>query len=164
MGRRIGGIEHGAGALGYHLAVRNETGAFAMMTEQKRVRRWKLLSWIMYGLAAALLIASILLGLSIGGASAAIPAATIGFQAPIFKPIWDALVSALQFLGVLVFGGGLVMAILLVGSGLMIGRIATLEQRVGQLEGTSVIDEPTSRCAQAMVTPSAQVDDTRSRG
>lgn len=132
-----------------------------MITEQKRTHSWKLLSWSLYALAVVLLIASILLGLSISGASSAIPAATIGFQAPIFKPIWDALVSALQFLGVLVFGGGLVMAILLFGIGLLIGRIAVLEQRVNQLEGTTVIEEPISSRAQAMLTPSVQTDHAR---
>jgi len=129
-----------------------------MMTEQKRVRSWKLLSWSLYALAAALLVASILLGLSVSGASAAIPAATIGFQAPIFKPIWDALVSALQFLGVLVFGGGLVMAILLFGIGLLIGRIAALECRVSQLEGTDALDSPASGAHQMAPTPAVQID------
>ena len=129
-----------------------------MTTEQKRVRRWNLLSWIMYGLAAALVVASILLGLSVSGASAAIPAATIGFQAPIFKPVWDALVSALQFLGVLVFGGGLVMAILLLGIGLLIGRIASLEHRVSQLEGAGALDSPANGAHQMALTPAAQAD------
>lgn len=129
-----------------------------MTTEQKRVRRWNLLSWIMYGLAAALVVASILLGLAVSGASAAIPAATIGFQAPIFKPVWDALVSALQFLGVLVFGGGLVMAILLLGIGLLIGRIASLEHRVSQLEGAGALDSPANGAHQMVLTPAAQVD------
>ena len=129
-----------------------------MMTEQKRVRSWKLLSWSLYALAAALLVASILLGLSVSGASAAIPAATIGFQAPIFKPVWEALVSALQFLGVLVFGGGLVMAILLFGIGLLIGRVATLEHRVSQLEGTAALDSPANGAHQMALTPAAQAD------
>jgi hypothetical protein len=131
---------------------------FVMMTEQKRTRSWKLLSWSLYALAVALLVASILLGLSVSGASAAIPAATIGFQAPIFKPIWDALVSALQFLGALVFGGGLVMAILLSGIGLLIGRIATLEHRVSQLEGTATFDLPASNTHPKAPAPAVQVD------
>ena len=131
-----------------------------MTTEQKRVRRWNLLSWIMYGLAAALVVASILLGLAVSGASAAIPAATIGFQAPIFKPVWDALAAALQFLGVLVFGGGLVMAILLLGIGLLVGRVVALERRVTQLEGTTAIDvaHAVSSGQQAALTPSVQLE------
>lgn len=111
-----------------------------MKTDQKRARRLSVLSWVMYALAAMLLMASILLGLSVSGASAAIPAATIGFQSPAFKPVWDALVSGLQFLGVLVFGGGLILAILIFSIGLLVGRIANLECRISQLEGTAEAD------------------------
>jgi hypothetical protein len=90
----------------------------------------------MYALAVMLLIVSILLGLSVSGASAVIPAATIGFQSPALKPIWDALVSGLQFLGVLVFGSGLILAILIFSMGLLMRRIADLEYRISQLAGT----------------------------
>lgn len=107
-----------------------------MKTDQKRAHRLSVLSWVMYALAVMLLIVSILLGLSVSGASAAIPAATIGFQSPALKPIWDALVSGLQFLGVLVFGGGLILAILIFSMGLLVGRIADLEYRINQLAGT----------------------------
>ncbi|MCL4828945.1 MAG: hypothetical protein KJZ95_16390 [Caldilinea sp.] len=94
------------------------------------------LGWVMYALAVMLLIVSILLGLSVSGASAAIPAATIGFQSPVLKPIWDALVSGLQFLGVLVFGSGLILATLIFSMGLLMRRIADLEYRISQLAGT----------------------------
>lgn len=107
-----------------------------MKADQKRAHRLSVLSWVMYALAVMLLIVSILLGLSVSGASAAIPAATIGFQSPALKPIWDALVSGLQFLGVLVFGGGLILAILIFSMGLLVGRIADLEYRINQLAGT----------------------------
>lgn len=132
-----------------------------MKTDQNTGGRGRMLSRVMYGMAAVLLIASILLGLSVSGASAAIPAATIGFQSPAIKPVWDALVSALQFLGVLVFGGGLVMAILLLGIGLLIGRIAGLEQRLGKLEATIVPDHATNTMHQAAPVPPFQVDYTR---
>ncbi len=104
---------------------------------QNRVSRGNVLSWVMYALAALLLAASLLLGLSVSGASAAIPAATIGFQSPALKPVWDALVSGLQLLGVLVFGGGATLAVLLFSIGLLIGRIARLECRIRQLEGAA---------------------------
>jgi len=134
-----------------------------MTIDDRRARSWKLLSWIMYALAAMLAVASILLGLSVSGASAAIPAATIGFQAPIFKPVWDALVSALQFLGVLVLGGGLVLAILLLGIGLLVGRIAALERRVSQLEETAALAaaQPADYAHQSAFTPSVQPKHTR---
>lgn len=107
-----------------------------MKTDQKRAHRLSVLGWVMYALAVMLLIVSILLGLSVSGASAAIPAATIGFQSPALKPIWDALVSGLQFLGVLVFGSGLILAILIFSMGLLMRRIADLEYRISQLAGT----------------------------
>ena len=107
-----------------------------MKADQKRAHRLSVLSWVMYALAVMLLIVSILLGLSVSGASAASAAATIGFQSPALKPIWDALVSGLQFLGVLVFGGGLILAILIFSMGLLVGRIADLEYRINQLAGT----------------------------
>lgn len=134
-----------------------------MTIDDRRARSWNLLSWIMYALAAMLAVASILLGLSVSGASAAIPAATIGFQAPIFKPVWDALVSALQFLGVLVLGGGLVLAILLLSIGLLVGRIAALERRVSQLEGTAALAtaQPADYAHQTAFTPSVQPKHTR---
>ena len=130
-----------------------------MKTDQNRVRRLSMLSWVLYGLAVLLLIASILLGLSVSGASTAIPAATIGFQSPALKPVWDALVSGLQFLGMLVFGGGLVMAILLFGIGMLVGRVANLECRIRRLEGTAGADpdQPAENGRPTQIVPTTQV-------
>jgi hypothetical protein len=94
------------------------------------------LSWILYGLAAVLLIAAILLGVSVSGAAAVVPAATIGFQAPMFKPVWDALVSGLHLLGVLVFAAGFIAASLAFCIGFLVRRAARLEQRLAALEAT----------------------------
>jgi len=115
----------------------------------------------MYALAALLLIASILLGLSVSGASAAIPAATIGFQSPALKPVWDALVSGLQLLGVLVFGGGLTLAILIFGIGLLVGRVANLECRISQLEGMTSAGQHAEACRQTPLVPAMQIEQAR---
>ena len=130
-----------------------------MKTEPRTSRRLIVLSWVLYGLAALLLIASILLGLSVSGASTAIPAATIGFQSPALKPVWDALVSGLQFLGVLVFGGGTTLAILLFSIGLLVGRVANLECRIRRLEGTAEADpdQPAENGRPTPIVPTAQV-------
>ncbi|MFO7635160.1 MAG: hypothetical protein R6W76_21620 [Caldilinea sp.] len=105
-----------------------------MKTNQDRTRRLSVLSWVLYGLATVLLIASILLGLSVSGASAAVPAAAIGFQSPAFKPVWDVMVSGLQLLGLLVFAGGSVLAVLLLSVGMLLGHIVCLERRLNALE------------------------------
>lgn len=109
-----------------------------MQTNQNRSRGLTMGSWIAWGMAAALLVASILAGLTVGGASAAVPAATIGFQAPVLKPLWDTLVSGLQLLGVLVFVSGLTLSILMFCIGLLLRHAAGLEQRVRLLETTLV--------------------------
>jgi hypothetical protein len=93
------------------------------------------LSWLFYGLAVVVAVAALLLGLAVGGASAAVPAAAIGFQSPALRPMWDALVAGLQSLGWLVFAAGLILAALLVCGGAVLGRTVALAQRVSRLEG-----------------------------
>jgi hypothetical protein len=117
----------------------------------------------MYALAALLLIASILLGLSVGSASAAIPAATIGFQSPALKPVWDALVSGLQFLGMLVFSGGLLLALLISSIGLLVGRIANLECRISRLErmANTDSDHESDTCHQSPLVSAARIGQTQ---
>ena len=105
-----------------------------MQAEQSSSRGPALLSWIFYGLAAVIGVAALLLGLSVGGASAAVPAAAIGFQSPALKPLWDALVAGLQSLGWLVFVTGLVLAALLVCGGALLTYTAGLVRRVNRLE------------------------------
>ena len=102
--------------------------------ETGRARGLKVWGWLLYCMAAVVALAALLLGLSVGGASAAIPAATIGFQSPLLKPMWDALVSGLQLLGWLVFVAGLVMAALIFCGGMLLANGAALTQRVSRLE------------------------------
>ena len=91
-------------------------------------------NWIFYGLALIVAVAALLIGLSVGGASAAVPAAAIGFQSPALKPLWDALVAGLQALGWLVFVAGLVMAVLIFCGGMLLSNTAALTRRIGRLE------------------------------
>ena len=105
-----------------------------LIMETSSARGLKVWSWLLYCMAAVVALAALLLGLSVGGASAAIPAATIGFQSPLLKPLWDALVSGLQLLGWLVFVAGLVMAALIFCGGMLLANGAALTQRVSRLE------------------------------
>jgi hypothetical protein len=93
------------------------------------------LSWLFYGLAAIVAVAALLLGLTVGGASAAVPAAAIGFQSPALRPMWDVLVAGLQSLGWVVFAAGLILAALLLCGGVVLGRTVALARRVSRLEG-----------------------------
>jgi hypothetical protein len=93
------------------------------------------LSWLFYGLAVVVAVAALLMGLAVGGASAAVPAAAIGFQSPALRPLWDALVAGLQSLGWLVFAAGLILAALLFCGGAVLSRTVALAQRVSRLEG-----------------------------
>lgn len=102
-------------------------------------------SWVFYGLALIVAVAALLIGLSVGGAAAAVPAAAIGFQSPALKPLWDALVNALQSLGWLVFVSGLVMSALLLCGGLLLSYIVTLARRVNQLETALASAQPGRR-------------------
>ncbi len=97
------------------------------------------LSWLFYGLAAVVAVAALLLGLAVGGASAAVPAAAIGFQSPALRPLWDALVAGLQSLGWLVFAAGLILAALLGCGGLLLSNTVKLARRVSRLEGELVL-------------------------
>ena len=105
-----------------------------MQQETSSARGPAALSWVFYGLAVIVSVAGLLIGLSVGGASAAIPAAAIGFQSPALKPLWDALVGGLQSLGWLVFLAGLVMAALIFCGGLLLSYTAALTRRIGRLE------------------------------
>jgi hypothetical protein len=105
-----------------------------MQQETSSTRGPAALSWVFYGLAVIVGAAGLLIGLSVGGASAAIPAAAIGFQSPALKPLWDTLVGGLQSLGWLVFLAGLVMAALIFCGGLLLSYTTALTRRVGRLE------------------------------
>ena len=107
-----------------------------MDATERRCRIVKLVSWGLYAMALAVFGLGILGGLSVANASAAIPAATIGFQSPAFKPLWDELVLWLNIAGGLVVAGSLLMGLTFAAVGLLLTRALTLEQRVHQLEST----------------------------
>jgi hypothetical protein len=113
----------------------------------------RLASWVFY-LAALLAVATaVLAGLSVANASSAIPAATIGFQSPLFKPFWDMIVSSFRVAGGLIVVSGLLVAALLVAFGLMLARARALTTRVERLEralatvipGVTVVPEQDAR-------------------
>ena len=108
------------------------------MERRKDRSRWlDVLSWGMYGLAAIILGAAILIGLSVSGAAAVVPAATIGFQSPALRPLWDALVTGLHQLGALVFAAGFVVAVLVFSIALLVGQLTRLSRRLDALERLS---------------------------
>lgn len=105
-----------------------------MQTKQNRTHWLRVLSWALYAIAVVVLVLSVLAGLSIGSASAVVPAATIGFQSPALRPMWDALVDGLRWLGVLVFSLGFVISLLFACCGILLGHAAGLESRLARLE------------------------------
>lgn len=105
-----------------------------MPNETRNSRGPVVVSWVFYGLAVVVGVAALLIGLSVGGASAAVPAAAIGFQSPALKPLWDALVAGLQALGWLVFVAGLVLAALIFCGGMLLSNTAALTRRIVRLE------------------------------
>lgn len=105
-----------------------------MKRQEDRSRWLDVVRWGMYGLAAVIVGAAILIGLSVSGAAAVVPAATIGFQSPALKPLWDALVTGLHQLGALVFAAGFVVAVLVFSIGLLVGHVTRLSRRLDALE------------------------------
>lgn len=108
-----------------------------MQTKQNRTSGLRVLSWVLYAIAVVVLALAALAGLSIGNASAVVPAATIGFQSPALRPMWDALVDGLRWFGVLVFSLGFVISLLFACCGVLLGRTAVLESRLARLEHDS---------------------------
>lgn len=94
----------------------------------------RLSSWAFYLAALLAVAAAVLAGLSVANASSAIPAATIGFQSPLFKPFWDMIVSSFRVAGGLIVVSGLLVAALLFAFGLMLARARALTARVERLE------------------------------
>lgn len=92
-------------------------------------------SWVFYLAALLAIAAALLAGLSVANASAAIPAATIGFQSPLFKPFWAMIVSGFRMAGGLIVLFGLLGAALLAAFGLLVARMRQLIARVERLEG-----------------------------
>ena len=105
-----------------------------METSDRQSSGFTIFSRVLYALAFAGVGVSVLLGVSVANAASVIPAATIGFQSPAIKPLWDALVSGLLFLGVLVFISGGCMSLLLAAAGALVGRTGALSRRVQRLE------------------------------
>lgn len=105
-----------------------------MQTKQNRTRGLRVLSWVLYVVAIIVLVLAAMAGLSIGSASAVVPAATIGFQSPALRPMWDALVDGLRWLGTLVFALGFVISLLFACCGILLGHAAGLESRLARLE------------------------------
>ncbi|MBK8049108.1 MAG: hypothetical protein IPK16_19530 [Anaerolineales bacterium] len=105
-----------------------------METSDRQPSGLMIFSRVLYALALVGVVVSVLLGLSVANAASVIPAATIGFQSPAIKPLWDALVSGLLFLGVLVLISGGCMSLLLAAAGVLVGRTGTLNRRVQRLE------------------------------
>ncbi len=105
-----------------------------MQTKQNRIRGLQILSWVLYAIAIVVLALAAIAGLSIGSASAVVPAATIGFQSPALRPMWDALVDGLRWLGALVFALGFVISLLFACCGVLLGHAAGLESRLARLE------------------------------
>ncbi len=105
-----------------------------MQTKQNRTRGLRVLSWVLYVIAIVVLALAAMAGLSIGSASAVVPAATIGFQSPALRPMWDALVDGLRWLGALVFALGFVISLLFACCGVLLGHAAGLESRLARLE------------------------------
>lgn len=128
-----------------------------MQTKETRGRGLRVLSWVLYAIAVVVLALSVMAGLSVGSASAVVPAATIGFQSPALRPIWDALVDGLRWLGVLLFFLGFTISLLFACCGLLLGHTAGLERRLARMENASVDDSATAPPpATATAAPAAQ--------
>jgi len=108
-----------------------------MQTEKNRSRGLRLLSWAFYAVAIAVLAMAVLAGLSVGNASAVVPAATIGFQSPALKPMWDALVDGLRWFGFLLFSLGFTISLLFACCGYLLGYAAGLERRLLRVESAA---------------------------
>ena len=104
------------------------------MYEDRSSQPFKAVPWLLYGLAVLVLGLSVLGGLSIANATSLIPAATIGFQSPLLKPLWDGLVAGMQLAGVLVGTIGVALGLLIGGCGLLWSRSVRLGVRVQRLE------------------------------
>jgi hypothetical protein len=89
---------------------------------------------VLYVLAAIVVGLGAYMGLAFANARAALWGITIPFQSPALSPLWDALASALVFVGIVLFVVSLIVSALLVICGLLLRRSATLGQRVQQLE------------------------------
>ena len=105
-----------------------------MQTEENRSRGLRLLSWAFYAFAIVVLVMAVLAALSVGNASAVVPAATIGFQSPALKPMWDALVDGLRWFGFLLFSLGFTVSLLFACCGSLLGYAAGLERRLMHVE------------------------------
>ncbi len=108
-----------------------------MQTEKNRSRGLRLLSWVFYAVAVVVLAMAVLAGLSVGNASAVVPAATIGFQSPALKPMWDALVDGLRWFGFLLFSLGFTISLLFACCGYLLGYAAGLERRLLRVESAA---------------------------
>ena len=108
-----------------------------MQTEKNRSRGLRLLSWVFYAVAIVVLAMAVLAGLSVGNASAVVPAATIGFQSPALKPMWDALVDGLRWFGFLLFSLGFTISLLFACCGYLLGYAAGLERRLLRVESAA---------------------------
>ena len=128
-----------------------------MQTKETRGRGLRVLSWVLYAIAVVVLALSIMAGLSVGSASAVVPAATIGLQSPALRPMWDALVDGLRWLGVLLFSLGFTISLLFACCGLLLGHTAGLERRLAHIEHAAVADHATTTTpATATMPPATQ--------
>ncbi len=126
-----------------------------MQTKETRGRGLRVLSWVLYVIAVVVLALSIMAGLSVGSASAVVPAATIGLQSPALRPMWDALVDGLRWLGVLLFSLGFTISLLFACCGLLLGYTAGLERRLARMEHATVDGSTTTVTPATATMPAA---------
>ena len=88
-----------------------------MDNEDRSSHPLKVVSWLLYGAAVVVMGLGLLGGLSIANAASVIPAATIGFQSPLLKPLWNGLVASMQLVGVFVGTIGFVLGLLIRAAG-----------------------------------------------
>ena len=121
-----------------HIQVQNE----------RFFRVLRVLAWALSVLAVVVVALGVLMGLSVANASSVIPVATIGFQSPALKPLWDTAVSGLHLLGSLILVSGVIIGLLVFLGGLLLARSLALTQRVQQLERTIAGGNPFTTASQ----------------
>jgi hypothetical protein len=92
------------------------------------------LSVVLYVLAAIVCLLGIFTSVSLANAAAIVPRATIAFQVPGLRPIWELLVSGLRTAGLVALGIALITSALMAACGLLLWRSATLSLRIQRIE------------------------------
>lgn len=100
----------------------------------RRFTALKVLSIVLYVLAAIVFVLGIFTAISLANAAAIVPGATIAFQVPGLRPFWDVLVSGLRTVGLVIFGIALITSALMAACALLLWRSATLSLRIQRIE------------------------------